>query len=88
MIEEHPRAIVIARDASPDHHGADILTIVSSEPRILHGLHRWWMDRQHERRAIPPMSIVQLDDTLLSFSELSADELEMFGRQEELPQAS
>jgi hypothetical protein len=68
--------------------GSDLLVVVSSEPRILQGLHRWWMDRRYELRANPPLSIVQLDDTLITFNDHSADELEAAGRQEAIPQAS
>lgn len=88
MIEEHPRASVIERSVCSFQPGSDLLIVISSEPRILHGLHRWWLDRRHERRANPPMSIVQPDDSTINFNDHSADELEAFGRREELPQAS
>jgi hypothetical protein len=88
MIEEHPRASVVERSVCTFQPGSDLLVIVSSEPRILHGLHRWWMDRRNERRAIPPMSIVQPDDTIVNFNDHSPDELEALGRREELSQAS
>ncbi len=88
MIEEHPRAAVVERSVCSFQPGADVLVIISSEPRIIHGLHRWWMDRRNERRADPPMSIVQLDDSIINFNDHTADELEAFGRNEELPRAS
>jgi hypothetical protein len=88
MIEEHPRASVVERSICPLYPGADLLVVISSEPRILHGLHRWWMDRRNELRANPPMSIVQPDDSFINFNDHSADQLEEYGRREELPQAS
>jgi hypothetical protein len=88
MIEEHPRASVVERTVSPTQPGCDVLIVISSEPRILHGLHRWWMDRRHERRANPPMAIIQPDESIVTFNDHSPDELEAFGRREEMPRAS
>lgn len=84
MIEDHPRASVVGAVDSGFQPGADMLVVISSEPRILHGLHRWWMDRRIERRANPPMALVQPDDTTATFNDYSADELEEFGRRDEL----
>lgn len=88
MIEEHPRASVVKRSVCTFQPGCDELELIVSEPRILHGLHRWWMDRRNERRANPPMSIIQSDDSIITFNEHSPDELEMLGKREELPRAS
>jgi hypothetical protein len=88
MIEEHPRASVVERTISLSQPGCDVLIVISSEPRILHGLHRWWMDRRSERRANPPMAIIQSDDSIVTFNDHSPAELEELGRREELPHAS
>jgi hypothetical protein len=88
MIEEHPRATVVERQEASFQPGADLLVVFSSETRILHGLHRWWMDHRGERRANPPLAIVQPDDSMANFNDYSADELEEFGRRDELSHAS
>lgn len=88
MIEEHPRATVVERHDGSLQPGADMLVVISSEPRILHGLHRWWLNRRIERRANPPMAIVQADNTTVTFNDHSADELEKLCREEALPHAS
>lgn len=88
MIEEHPRASVLQTSESDLQPGADLLEIVISELRILHGLHRWWSDHRNELRANPPMSLLQPDDSIVSFNDHSAEDLEAIGRREALPQAS
>jgi hypothetical protein len=88
MIEEHPRAVVVEIHDCPNEPAADVLVVVSSEPRILRGLHRWWMDRRVERRAQPPMALVRPDDTLLTFNDHSPETLEEIGRQDQLLEAS
>ena len=88
MIEEHPRAAVLQTSESDLQPGAHLLEIVVSELRILHGLHRWWADRRHELRANPPMSLLQPDDSIVSFNDHSAEDLEAIGRREALPRAS
>lgn len=84
MIDDHPRAAVVDRLDSEFEPGADMLVVISSEPRILHGLHRWWMDRRIERRANPPLAILQPDDTTATFNDYSADELEELGRRDQV----
>ena len=88
MIDEHPRAAILESTESSSQPGSDMLEIVISELRILHGLHRWWSDRRNELRANPPMSMVQPDGVIISFNDHSAEALETIGRREFLPQAS
>ena len=88
MIDEHPRATVQGPLESGAQPGSDLLEIVTSELRILHGLHRWWADRRNELRATPPMSLVQTDGVIVSFNDHTAEDLEAIGRRDALPQAS
>jgi hypothetical protein len=88
MIEEHPRASVLEISASDAQPGCDLLTVVSSEARILHGLHRWWMDRRSERRANPPLAIVQEDGSAIDFNSHSPDEIAALGRVNSAQRAS
>jgi hypothetical protein len=88
MIDEHPRATVVECHNGGFQPGSDLLVIFSSEPRILHGLHRWWQDRRFELRADPPLAIVNSDDSTATFNDYSAAQLEELGRTEALPRAS
>lgn len=85
MLSEHPRTSVVQSIANWLQDGSDLLVIVSSDPKILTGLMRWWQGTRDQVRARPPLALVQTDDSVIQFDDHSIEEMIEFATLEPIP---